>query len=104
MDACCGRHSSLQLAPKYEVLGNKFRAAGDSNVVIAKMDATENDITMAGLAVDGYPTLYFFPAGEGAAPVLVETDLTTAALHKWVQQNRYAKRIAREYLSTRVCL
>lgn len=46
-----------QLAPIWDQLGEKFKDASD--VVIAKMDATANEL--ADIRVQGFPTLKFFP-------------------------------------------
>jgi protein disulfide-isomerase A6 len=54
----CGHCKSL--APKYEKLGQIF--AGESEVVIAKVDATEDGELAEKFGVQGYPTLKFFPA------------------------------------------
>ena len=35
-----------------------------SQVVIAKMDATANEIDVPGVEVSGFPTLYFFPGND----------------------------------------
>lgn len=56
----CGHCKSL--APKYEKLGQVF--AGDSDVVIAKVDATEDGALADKFGVQGYPTLKFFPANS----------------------------------------
>jgi len=51
-----------QLIPVYNELGDHFSSNND--VVIAKMDATNNDIGRPDLFdVSGFPTLYFRPAG-----------------------------------------
>jgi len=55
----CGHCKSL--APKWTELGGKMKK-GESNVVIAKMDATANDVPPA-FEVRGYPTIYWVPAG-----------------------------------------
>jgi protein disulfide isomerase family A protein 3 len=50
----CGHCKSL--APKYEELAQKL--AGEESIVIAKMDATANDVPPQ-YEVQGFPTLYF---------------------------------------------
>jgi len=50
-----------KLIPIYEKLAQVFES--DSNVVIAKVDATENQQLAAKYEVQGYPTLKFFPQG-----------------------------------------
>uniref|UniRef100_A0A8C9Z1I7 Protein disulfide-isomerase n=1 Tax=Sander lucioperca TaxID=283035 RepID=A0A8C9Z1I7_SANLU len=59
----CGHCKSLE--PKFNELGEKL--AGDPNVVIAKMDATANDVPSP-YEVSGFPTLYFAPAGRKMSP------------------------------------
>jgi len=56
----CGHCKSL--APKYEKLANVF--AGESNVLIAKVDATAEAGLGSRFDIGGYPTLKFFPAGS----------------------------------------
>ena len=50
-----------QLAPVYEQVGAHF--AGRADVVIAKMDATANDVPDERFQVKGFPTLYLLTAG-----------------------------------------
>ncbi|KAJ8412977.1 hypothetical protein AAFF_G00105590 [Aldrovandia affinis] len=59
----CGHCKSLE--PKFKELGEKL--ANDPNVVIAKMDATANDVPSP-YEVRGFPTLYFSPAGNKQSP------------------------------------
>jgi len=60
----CGHCKSL--APKWEKLGEEFVKSGESNIVIAKVDATENDTPAK---IRGFPTLIFYPAGQKSNPV-----------------------------------
>jgi len=48
-----------RLAPDYEKVGNSF--AGESDVVIAKMDADSHKEKPSKFGVTGYPTLMWFP-------------------------------------------
>ncbi|MBN3308912.1 PDIA3 isomerase, partial [Amia calva] len=66
----CGHCKSLE--PKYKELGiNQKRVfsqlADDPNIVIAKMDATANDVPSP-YEVRGFPTIYFSPAGKKQSP------------------------------------
>lgn len=63
----CGHCKSL--APKYEQLAKVF--AGEKNVVIGKVDATEFGDLANKYDVSGYPTLKFFPAGA-SEPIAYE--------------------------------
>ena len=51
-----------QLTPTYEELGKVF--AGESNVVIAKVDATEEEALGSKYEIQGFPTIKWFPPGE----------------------------------------
>jgi len=46
-----------KLAPIWEEIGEHF--ADNKNLVIAKMDATANDVVSKDYNVKGFPTLYF---------------------------------------------
>uniref|UniRef100_A0A1I8IHN6 protein disulfide-isomerase n=1 Tax=Macrostomum lignano TaxID=282301 RepID=A0A1I8IHN6_9PLAT len=59
----CGHCKSL--APKYEELAQKL--AKESGIVIAKMDATANDVPQP-YSVRGFPTIYFAPRNDKANP------------------------------------
>ncbi len=51
-----------QLSPIYDQLGEKFSSV--KSVVIAKMDATANEVDHPAVNIQGFPTIMFFPAGE----------------------------------------
>merc|ERR1712066_819755 len=49
-----------QLAPTWDKLGEHFK--DDESIIIAKSDATANEF--AGVEVQGFPTIKYFPKGE----------------------------------------
>ncbi|KAH8057571.1 hypothetical protein JL722_6653 [Aureococcus anophagefferens] len=64
----CGHCASL--APTWEALARLY--APVDSVVVARMDATKNEIDDPGVLVDGFPTIYLFPADRDAKPALYE--------------------------------
>jgi len=60
----CGHCKTL--APKYEELAKKLQ--DESDIVIAKMDATANDVPSL-YDVKGFPTLYFVPKNSKKSPL-----------------------------------
>jgi len=70
-----------RLAPEYEKVGEAF---GDvDSVVIAKIDATENDTPED---IKGFPTLLFYPKGETTA-VKYGGDRTQEAIVEWIKEH-----------------
>ncbi|EPQ10265.1 Protein disulfide-isomerase A2 [Myotis brandtii] len=49
------------MAPTWEALAEKYRDHED--IIIAELDATANELE--GFPVHGFPTLKYFPAGQG---------------------------------------
>lgn len=77
----CGHCKTL--APKYDTLGEEF--ATDSNIVIAKVDATENDTPAK---IEGFPTLIFYPAGDKKNPVSYDGDRSVEAMSAFIREKR----------------
>jgi protein disulfide-isomerase A1 len=75
----CGHCKSL--APIYEDLAKQH--AGNDKLVIAKIDATANEIP--GIAVSGFPTLKFFVPGKDA-PIDFSGDRTIEGFNKFLKE------------------
>jgi protein disulfide-isomerase A6 len=71
----CGHCKTL--APEYEKLGKAF--AGDADVLIAEVDATEYGELANRFDVSGYPTLKYFPAGS-AEPEAYDGERTAEGM------------------------
>ncbi len=79
-----------RLAPVWDTLGESYKA---SNVVIAQMDATENDLP-AGLPfrVEGFPTLKFRAAGSDEF-IEYEGDRSLESLVEFIDANGKAPKV-----------
>merc|ERR1712019_160520 len=64
----------------------------DDSIVIAKSDATQNEFD--GVEVQGFPTLKYFPKGEGAAMVDYNGGRDLDSLIKFVENE--GKEVAEE--------
>eukprot|EP01018_Ginkgo_biloba_P019013 Gb_21713 [translate_table: standard] len=73
-----------KLAPTLEEVATSLQ--GDSDVVIAKMDASVNDISSKSFDVKGYPTLYMVSASGKI--VLYDGDRTKEDLIDFVNKNK----------------
>ncbi|CAM9313478.1 unnamed protein product [Ectocarpus sp. 12 AP-2014] len=62
-----------KLEPVYEELGRRFET--ESNVVVAKVDATGEQDLKKRFDITGFPRLKFFPAGGGVEPYSGTRDL-----------------------------
>ncbi|KAM8967809.1 protein disulfide-isomerase A4 isoform 2-T2 [Pelodytes ibericus] len=61
----CGHCKSLE--PTYNELAKKYKSQED--IVIAKMDATANDIPHDQYKAEGFPTIYFAPKNHKQQPI-----------------------------------
>jgi len=51
---------------QWDALGELFEKSDD--MLIAKMDATLNEIDVEGVVIKGFPTIFFFPKGGKPIP------------------------------------
>jgi len=63
----CGHCKKLE--PVYLKMAQELEAEGATDLVIAKMDATANEVDVEGVAVQGFPTIYFFKGSDKQKPV-----------------------------------
>lgn len=78
----CGHCKNL--APKYEEVGAYFKDRED--VIIAKIDSTANDTPAD---VKGFPTLIFYPAGEGN-PIKYDKARNAEDMQTWIEEHAVA--------------
>jgi len=83
----CGHCKSLE--PKYNELGDLF--ANVDSVVVAKMDATENEIDHPGVDVSGFPTLLFFPGNDKSNVVPYKGAREVEAMQQFIIDNAVTK-------------
>ena len=77
----CGHCKALE--PTYKKLGKRFQ--DDPNVVIAKMDATANDIPPE-FAAEGFPTIYFAPANDKKKPIKYDGERGLEDFVKFIKE------------------
>ncbi|KAI9902952.1 hypothetical protein N3K66_002304 [Trichothecium roseum] len=79
----CGHCKAL--APKYDDLASQYAASEHKdNVVIAKVDATANDVPDE---IQGFPTIKLYPAGAKDAPVTYSGSRTVDDLIEFIKEN-----------------
>jgi protein disulfide-isomerase A1 len=79
----CGHCKAL--APKYDDLASMYAASEfKDKVVIAKVDATANDVPDE---IQGFPTIKMYPAGAKKEPVTYSGSRTVEDLIKFIKEN-----------------
>lgn len=78
----CGHCKNLE--PIYKNLAKDLKH--DKNLVIAKIDATANDLP-ENYSVSGFPTIYFAPADKKAEPLKFEGGRTLEEMKKYLEEN-----------------
>ncbi|XP_037311443.1 protein disulfide-isomerase A4 [Pungitius pungitius] len=80
----CGHCKKLE--PDYLALGKKYK--GEKNLVIAKMDATANDVPNERYATGGFPTIYLAPSNDKQNPIKFEGgDRTVEGFSKFLEKH-----------------
>lgn len=77
----CGHCKSL--VPVYDELGAYFK--DNKEVVIAKMDATANDIPNPAYEATGFPTIYFKP--KGGEPMKYESGRSLVDFQSYIAEH-----------------
>ena len=78
-----------QLLPKYEEAAKKLKAK-NPKIVLAKMDATENEIES--VTITGFPTIKFYPGNKkDSKPIDFNGERTTEGIIKFIRTIAYNK-------------
>ncbi|PHJ23853.1 protein disulfide-isomerase [Cystoisospora suis] len=93
----CGHCRKVE--PTLKMVASVLHDLG-SEVVVAKMDATRNEVR--DLYFSGYPTLLLFPANRKGAPVMYQGDRTEDDLLQWLADNAEKANIDLEVAKDRV--
>ncbi|CAM9457739.1 unnamed protein product [Chrysoparadoxa australica] len=79
----CGHCKALE--PKYDELAAKLE--DNPSITIAKMDSTANEIDVAGVEVQGFPTLFFFPGKDKSSPMQYQGAREVDDLLQFITEN-----------------
>lgn len=77
----CGHCKNL--APHYDEAAK--RLASNPNILLAKVDSTENEV--AGLDIQGFPTLKFYKKDKSEAPIDFNGDRTADGIIEWLKEH-----------------
>lgn len=73
-----------RLAPTYQELADTY-ANATSDVLIAKLDHTENDVR--GVVIEGYPTIVLYPGGKKSESVVYQGSRSLDSLFDFIKEN-----------------
>lgn len=80
----CGHCKKLE--PEYLALAKKYKS--EKNLVIAKMDATANDVPHDAYKAEGFPTIYFSPSNKKQNPIKFSGgERNVESLSKFLEQH-----------------
>mmetsp|Transcript_14501 Transcript_14501/g.31028 ORF Transcript_14501/g.31028 Transcript_14501/m.31028 type:complete len:488 (-) Transcript_14501:250-1713(-) len=83
----CGHCKKLE--PIWNEVAKHYEST--PSLVLAKMDATANDVSNKAYVVKGFPTLYFKQAGEGGEIIPYQGDRSKADLISFIKKHTTAK-------------
>lgn len=78
-----------KLAPIWDELAEKFKT--NDNIVIAKIDSTANEVDIPGVAVKGFPSIYFFKGNDKFNPVKYDDGRELDAFVSFLSANTHHK-------------
>lgn len=76
-----------KLAPVWDELAQQL--SDKENIVIAKMDSTANEVDVPGMAVQGFPTIYFFKGNNKAQPIKYDQGRNLEDFVKYLEENAH---------------
>jgi protein disulfide-isomerase A1 len=72
-----------KIAPIYDEVAKNLKH--NTNLVIAKVDSTANEVSQ--VAIKGFPTIKFFPAGKKSSPIDFDGDRTVEGFTTWLEKH-----------------
>ena len=78
----CGHCKNLE--PIYKDLGKAMKK--EKNLVIAKIDATANDLP-DNYSASGFPTIYFAPSNRKKEPLVYDGERTLEGFKKYLSEH-----------------
>jgi len=80
----CGHCKSF--APEYEKIANKLAHVKD--LVVAKIDATANDVDHPKVNIRGFPTILLFPANAKDTPIVYSGEKKLKAIESFLEKHK----------------